>query len=174
MSKSPSQSQSQDFYQITNRTQAPVFERTLQAHRSLSNQGFGVTILIVAVGLTIPLLAFLGTVLLWALLPFLAVAFVGLWYSIRRNDHDGTLCEVVRMWPDLIAVHRKNPRAPDQFWHANPHWVTIHLRDTRTVENYLTVKGNGREIELGAFLSPEARKEVWRELEHALRHCGKT
>ncbi|MEM8820806.1 MAG: DUF2244 domain-containing protein [Pseudomonadota bacterium] len=36
-------------------------------------------------------------------------------------------------------------------------------------ENYLTLKGGGREIELGAFLSPEERLSLAERLEDAIR-----
>lgn len=156
------------FEQVTNRPDSPLFERHLHAHRSLSNRGFAVTILFTASALCIPLLAFLGTFALWTLLPFLGAALAALWYFIRRNDHDGTLGEHIRLWPDLIAVHRQNPRAPDQFWHANPYWVTVHMQDSKTVENYLTLTGGARDIELGSFLTPDARADLYRDLTKAL------
>ncbi|MEM9269814.1 MAG: DUF2244 domain-containing protein [Pseudomonadota bacterium] len=45
----------------------------------------------------------------------------------------------------------------------------MHLADTKHLESYLTLKGNGREIELGAFLSPEERVDLHNSLQEALR-----
>ena len=36
------------------------------------------------------------------------------------------------------------------------------------VENYLTLSGNGREIELGAFLTPEERISIKEKIDEAL------
>ncbi|MBR9861986.1 MAG: DUF2244 domain-containing protein [Rhodobacteraceae bacterium] len=155
----------------TNRSDAPLFERHLKAHRSLTNRGFVITIAFTAAALALPLLAFLGTFALWTLLPYLGAALTALWYFIRRNDHDGTLGEHIRIWPDLIAVHRKNPRSADQYWMANPYWVTTRRRNTKTVENYLTLKGQGREIELGAFLSSDERIALDEAITAQLNAC---
>jgi len=43
------------------------------------------------------------------------------------------------------------------------------MQDTKLVENYLTLKGGPREIELGRFLGPERRAELYAELRAALR-----
>ena len=155
----------------TNRSDAPLFERHLKAHRSLTNRGFVITIAFTAAALALPLLAFLGTFALWTLLPYLGAALAALGYFIRRNDHDGTLGEHIRIWPDLIAVHRKKPRSADQYWMANPYWVTTRRRNTKTVENYLTLKGQGREIELGAFLSSDERIALDEAITAQLNAC---
>ena len=49
---------------------------------------------------------------------------------------------------------RREPSGGVRRWHANPFWVRLRLLDGERVEKYLTLEGNGREIELGAFLSP--------------------
>ena len=53
-------------------------------------------------------------------------------------------------------------------WHANPFWVRLRLFDGERVEKYLTLQGNGREIELGAFLSPGERQSLYDALGTAL------
>jgi uncharacterized membrane protein len=53
-------------------------------------------------------------------------------------------------------------------WHANPAWVRLSLFENGRVEKYLTLKGNGREIELGAFLSPPERAALYADLAAAL------
>ncbi len=40
------------------------------------------------------------------------------------------------------------------------------------VPNYLTLKGSGHEIELGAFLSPQERITLRQDIETALRNLG--
>ena len=153
-----------DFFRVSNRSDAPLFTTLIKPYRSLSNFGFGATIMFTACAFLLPLLAFLGTQALWTLLFFVAPAVAALWYFIRRNDKDGTLSEELRLWPDLIAVHRRNPRKADQYWHANPYWVSVHMKDTKECPSYLTLKGAGREIELGAFLTVDARKDLEKDL----------
>lgn len=150
------------------RTDEPVYRVHIQPYRSLSNRGFFATIMFTACAFLLPLLAFLGTGALWTLLFFVAPAVGALWYFIRRNDKDGTISEDLALWPDLIAVHRHNPRKADQYWLANPYWVSVHMRDTKLCPSYLTLKGAGREIELGAFLTVDERKDLEKDLRKQL------
>ncbi|MEM9852780.1 MAG: DUF2244 domain-containing protein, partial [Pseudomonadota bacterium] len=136
------------FSAATDRQDPPLWEIKLRPHRSLSNRGFAFVILLTAGALSIPMFAFLGTLAVWGLLPYAALAVFMLWTAIRASDRDGTLTEHLQLWPDLIAVHRMNPRKPDQYWCANPYWVTAHIQQTRDTKDYLTLKGAGREIEL--------------------------
>ena len=148
----------------------PIFSLSLRPYRSLSVAGFRKVLIFTAAGLTIPLLPFLGTPVAWGLLPFLVGALLALYAAIMRSYRDGTLHEELRLWSDLITVERFEPRGAVQRWHANPYWVTPHLYPNKgPVENYLTLKGNGREIELGSFLSPEEREGLLERITQALR-----
>ena len=123
---------------------------------------------LLAAGLALPLVGLAGTKAAWGMLPFLVAALVGLYVAVRRSHRDGRLREELRLWPDLITVVRREPDGRERRWHANPFWVRLSLRDAH-VEKYLTLEGNGREIELGAFLSPGEREALHGELRDALR-----
>ncbi|WP_112322707.1 DUF2244 domain-containing protein [Oceanibium sediminis] len=154
------------------RQDPPDLTLTLWPNRSLSRGGFRVVLIIVSIGLAIPLIPFLGTAVGWGLLPFLVLVLVALYAAIQRNYRDGRLHEVVNLWPDLITVERIEPGGTRKRWHANPYWVSLKLHDNARIESYLTLKGNGREIELGAFLSPEERVDLYGELDDALRRIS--
>ncbi|NNU80929.1 DUF2244 domain-containing protein [Halovulum dunhuangense] len=162
---SPPASAVQDPY---DRDDPPAFQLTLWPHRSLSIDGFRQVLIFVAAALAIPLIPFLGTPVAWGLLPFLVGALIALYAAIRRSYRDGELREELRIWPDLITVVRTEPKGGVHRWHANPYWVTVRIHDRARIENYLTLKGNGREIELGAFLSPEERLTLRDDLDRAL------
>jgi uncharacterized membrane protein len=150
------------------RDDAPILALTLWPHRSLSRRGFRIVLGIVAAGLAVPLVPLAGTSAAWGLAPFLLAALGALWLAIRRSYADGRLTEELRLWPDLITVERREPRGAVRRWHANPHWVRLRLFENARIEKYLTLTGNGREIELGAFLSPEEREALYRDLHRAL------
>lgn len=151
------------------RQDPPLHSFTLRPHRSLSPKGFAVVISGTAIMLSVPLLAFLGSLVWWGLLPHLLLTLWLLWYLIQRNTADGELREELKIWPDLVTVHRHNPRKPDQFWQTNPYWIKVNIRESHHVKNYLTLSGSGREIELGAFLTPEERLDLRNRIEDALR-----
>ena len=100
--------------------------------------------------------------------PIVAFHIWLLWFFIRRNTRDGRLTATLRLWPDLNTVVRREPSGRRLTWTANPFWVQVTLHTAAKLENYLTLKGGGREIELGAFLAPEERAALKAEIEDAL------
>ena len=144
----------------------------LMPHLSMGPQGFVRIIAISAALLALPLLGVLGTPVLWGLLPFAGLALWALWYALSRNSAERrALREDLFLTKERIEIIRTNPRKPAQHWHANPYWVRVKLAEKDgVIENYLTLEGNGREVELGAFLSPEERASLFHELSRALRH----
>lgn len=129
--------------------------------RSLPRRGMVWFLASTAAMITLPLIVVVGSPILWGLLPFFAIAIAGIWLALNRSYRDGEILEELRLWPDKITLARHNPKGPAQTWEANPHWVSVHMHPKDgPVENYLTLKGGGREVELGAFLSPEERAEL--------------
>jgi uncharacterized membrane protein len=150
------------------RADPPILALTLWPNRSLTARSAGWTVGLAATGLALPLVPLAGTTVAWGLLPFLLGALVGLYWAMRRNTLDGRLTEELRLWPDLITVVRREPSGATRRWHANPFWVRLRLLDGERIEKYLTLEGNGREIELGAFLSPWERESLHDTLGAAL------
>ncbi len=153
------------------REDPPSYSVTLWPNRSLSAAGLRWVIGLVGAGLLIPLIPFLGTPIAWGLIPFMVGALLAVYAAFMRNYRDGRLYEILRLWPDLITVERVDPKGRRKCWHANPFWVELAMHSDTRVENYITLRGNGRTIELGAFLSPDERVELHGELETALRQC---
>lgn len=144
-------------------------ELHLWPYRSLPRRGMVTFIAITCVLVLVPLLAVIGSLVLWGLLPFVLGAVGLMWYFLERSYKDGEILEELRIWPGRIELTRHNPRGPRQDWQANPYWVQVDLhRDGGPVENYLTLKGGDRVVEIGAFLSPEERLELQGELMRAL------
>jgi len=139
-------------------------------HRSLPRTGFVWFIGITAGLLSLPLIALLGSVLMWALLPFMLAAIAAVWWAIERSYRSGTSFEVLRLTRDRIGLTRHDPGQPDRHWQANPYWIRAEIRPG-PVERYLVLTGDhktGREIELGAFLTPEERSALQTELNREL------
>ena len=96
--------------------------------------------------------------MLWALLPFLVGTIWAIWFALRKNGRDRDIVEDLRLSSDRITLVRHGPKGRRQDWEANPYWVRVTLHETGgPVPNYLTLKGEGREVELGAFLSEAER-----------------
>jgi uncharacterized membrane protein len=141
----------------------------LWPYRSLPRRGFVVFIGVTCGLLFLPLIAVLGSPILWGLLPFLVGVVALTWFMIERSYKDGSILEELRFGRDAVTLTRQNPRAPRQDWSANPYWITVHLHPRGgPVEHYLTLRGNGREVEIGAFLTPEERLTLHEELQSEL------
>ncbi len=142
----------------------------LWPHRSLPPRGFAGVILAAAGLIALPLFPLLGSAALWGLLPFLVGAIWALWWGLRRSYRDGRLTETLQLRGDLLRLVRAAPGADPQVWECAPHWTRLQIHPTGgPVPHYLTLRGCGREVELGAFLSEEERKILHGELDDALR-----
>jgi uncharacterized membrane protein len=75
---------------------------TLWPHRSLPRKGFATFIGVTFLLLLIPLLSFLGTPVLWGLLPFVMGVLALTWFLLMRSYADGQLTEVLTLWPDRV------------------------------------------------------------------------
>jgi uncharacterized membrane protein len=145
----------------------------LWPHRSLSTRGFVAFIGATAALFLLPLLPQIGHPGLWVLLPFLLSALAALYYALDRNSRDRMITEDLTLEPHRITLVRQGPHRKHQTWEANPHWVrlTLHAK-AGPVPHYLTLTGNGREVELGAFLTEAERIALKAELETRLTQIG--
>ena len=146
------------------RADAPVWSVTLWPHRSLKPDGFRTLMWGSAAAMSLPILALAGTPAALALAPYALLALFALWLFFKMNYRSARLTEELRLWPDAIAVERRDPAGRVRRWAANPYWVDIDIADTKAVERYLTLRGAGRRIELGAFLTPDERAALAEEL----------
>jgi uncharacterized membrane protein len=148
---------------------SPTPHLRLWPYRSLTTRGFVAFIAATATLLSFPILIALGTPVLWMLLPFPALTVTGIWYAIRRNDRDAAIVEDLHLTDTEITLTRHGPRMQHATWQANPHWVQLHLYPTDgPVPQYLTLRGAGREVELGAFLSEGERLQLHADLQRRL------
>ena len=141
----------------------------LWPYRSLPRRGMVWFIGGTAALIALPLIAVLGSPVLWGLLPFLVLAIAGLWFALQRSYKDGEILEDLTLTPTKVSLTRHGPCGKHQSWEANPHWVRVDLHPTAgPVPNYITLKGGPREVELGTFLSEDERLTLAAELRAAL------
>ncbi|MDS9467284.1 DUF2244 domain-containing protein [Paracoccus sp. MBLB3053] len=137
-------------------------------YRSLPRKGFVWVIALTAAGLALPMLAVLGSAVLWGLLPFALIVIWALWQAIERSYRTAAIREVMELTHGRLVLTRSDPGQPDRVWRTNPYWVRIALRSNGPVEEYLVLTDGKREVELGAFLSPDERQSLHGELDERL------
>ncbi|MDB6182408.1 DUF2244 domain-containing protein [Paracoccus fistulariae] len=146
---------------------AVSYELRLWPYRSLSLRGFVWFIGITAAMILLPVVAVVGTAVLWGLLPFALLALWGLWFAFQRTYRSGETYELLHLTRDSAHLRRHDAGRPDREWQTNPYWVRASLRDG-PVEDYLTLSDGKREVELGAFLTPEERRNLRDEVQDRL------
>ena len=150
--------------------EAPLLALKLWPNRSLPKTGFFYLLLTVWSLMTIPMLALVGSASFWGVVPFCLFTLLLLYLSLRKNYDDGKIMERLLVWSDLITVERVEVNKSTKKWEAIPYWSTVNLyKESGPVDKYLTLKGNGREIELGSFLSPEEREKIYSQLKPIIK-----
>ncbi|TAG20930.1 MAG: DUF2244 domain-containing protein [Rhodobacterales bacterium] len=130
----------------------------LWPHRSLTQRGFVWFVGGTAALIAVPLVGVLGTPVVWPMLPFLLGTIWAIWFALRKNGRDRDIVEDLTLTPARVTLSRHGPRGKRQDWEANPYWLRVTLHPSGgPVPNYLTLKAEAREVELGAFLSEEER-----------------
>ena len=148
-------------------TQIKIIE--VWPYNSLKPKGFVLFLGSTFVLICLPLFNVLGTTVFWGLLPFLLVAFMGVWFALRRSLNDRQVLERLTLSQEEIALIRQDPTGEHKHWVCSPYWSKLKIYKTEgPVRNYITLTGNGREVELGAFLSEDERKTLYEELEQLL------
>lgn len=123
-------------------------------------------------GLAVPILPLLVQGVAGIMIGFAAITVVGLAFALWRNRRAGELREDIAIWPDLMAVTRQEANGQLRHWCADPMQVRLHLDPIGPPEQYLTLTGGPRRIELGAFLTPEDRLAIYDRLDTELRFSG--
>lgn len=144
---------------------------TLSPHRSLPPEGFVWFIGSTSALLGLTMLAVVGSSILWGLLPFAIAAIAAIWFALRHSLRQTEVREVLTLTPDRITLTRTDPGKPARLWQANPHWVRPEIVPG-PVPDYLILRGGPREVELGAFLTPQERRAICADLRQRLRRTG--
>jgi len=146
------------------------WQLSLWPYRSLLRKDFVLFIGATAALVSLPLLTLLGKAVLWGILPFFALMIAGVWYALHVSYKRGEVLEELTVDNTQAHLTRHNPRGDIQEWHANRYWVTVHLHPKGgPVDNYITLRGGDREVEIGAFLDVAERLALYDELKGAFR-----
>lgn len=138
-------------------------------YRSLPKKGFAIVIGLAFGLIALPLIAVLGTIFLWGLLPFAMLAVAALWWSLQSSYRQGELLEELTITSDQLTLIRNHPKEPLKEFNANPYWTSVQMHQTGgPVPFYVTLKSKDREVEIGAFLSEDERRALYGELSDLL------
>ena len=153
-------------YIINNETEAgKVTTIELWPYNSLKPKGFAFFLCITFALISLPLFNVLGTKVFWGLFPFLFLTLTGIWFALRKSLRDRQILEQLTLHKEELVLIRQDPNGEQKEWVCSPYWSKLRMYDREgPVANYITLSGNGREVELGSFLGEDERKELFHEL----------
>ncbi|KPP85947.1 MAG: Integral membrane protein [Rhodobacteraceae bacterium HLUCCO07] len=148
-------------------------EVVLWPHRSLPRRGFAAIILMAFLLATVPLYGVLGTMVLWGLLPFMLLVVGGLWWALEHTYKTAEMRETLTITPELTRLVHQPVKGEILTWECNTYWTRAHSHASGgPVAHYITLTGNGREVEIGRFLTEKERKSLIGEINEALTAAG--
>lgn len=145
-------------------------ELHLWPHQSLPVRGYVWFVAATFALVLAPLLAVIGSVLLWGILPFVLLALGGMWWALDRSRRNRQIIEVLTLTCDHARLVRHDPGGAERHWQCNRYWTTPEMHTSGgPVSCYVTLRGCGREVEIGAFLSEDERVALYKDLLTRLR-----
>ncbi|UWR21381.1 DUF2244 domain-containing protein [Sulfitobacter sp. S190] len=142
----------------------------LWPHQSLPARGMAAFVLTTFTLICIPTLPLLGSPILWGMLPFTMAAVWGIYFALQRNHRARLIEEELVLDRDMARLVRTNPKGDTQEWDCDRYWTQVTKYDDEgPVPHYVTLRGKGREVEIGAFLSEEERIALYEDLQRALK-----
>lgn len=156
-------------YEWTTPPGAQVERLRLWPYQSLPPKGFAAFVLATFTMILIPTFALLGTKLLWGLLPFVLAAVWGIYYALQANYRARQIEEVLTLDSDTAHLVHTPAKGATKTWECNRYWVQVNkYEDDGPVPHYVTLRGHGREVEIGVFLSEDERIALYDDLLRSL------
>ena len=146
----------------------PLLSLTIWPHRSCDRKTFRLISVVIGFILVAPTFLFLNIGFALSILPFSLLSILILSLVGNKNFNDALLIEKLQIYPKKIILERTEPNNNIKKWHSNPYWTRVNLYNNGPVESYLTLKGNGKEVELGSFLTPEERINLKKVIDETL------
>lgn len=147
-----------------------VFEAILYPHRSLGRRGY----LILGLGTALIMGAYALTFLLigaWPIFGFIGAEWLLFWYLFSRHFRGDRRAERLRLFADRLIVERIDAKGRFTAFSLQPYWLQVVLTRAADVDNALYLRSHGKQIEIGAFLSENERRDFAGELTRVLdRH----
>jgi uncharacterized membrane protein len=146
----------------------PLFEALLYPHRSLGRRGYAILIAGTAVVVLLYGLVFL-IIGAWPIFGFLGGEWLLFWFLFRKNHRGDDRAERIRLYADHLQFERFDRKGSHTIERLQPYWLRVILERAGEPDNALFLRSHGRSIEIGAFLSPQERRDLAAELNAVLQ-----
>ncbi|SDF45381.1 DUF2244 domain-containing protein [Sulfitobacter delicatus] len=160
-------------YEWTTPPRVTPQQMRLWPHQSLPARGFAAFMLSTFTLAMIPLFAMLGTALLWGLLPFVILALGAVYWALQHNHRARQIEEILTLDDTTAKLTHTTAKGEVKEWDSNRYWTQVlKYEDDGPVPHYVTLRGEGREVEIGAFLSEDERIALFEDLSRHIQQKG--
>lgn len=137
---------------------APHFSARLTPHRSLGKNGFVALMLVTAALCIVPAMVFLAMGA-WPITGFLGLDILALYVAFRLNYRSGRAREEVNVSRTRLLIRKIAPSGKIAEHLFNPFWARLDIaRHPEIGVTALNVRGEGKNVSVGAFLNPADRE----------------
>jgi uncharacterized membrane protein len=143
------------------------FDAVLRPHRSLSPTGFA-TLMAAIAGLSFVAGLRFWVLGAWPIAAFLALDVLLIYIAFKLNYRSGRRYETIRLTDQALTVQQVSPQGDATIWRFQPYWLRVDLAEMPDRDGALTLRSHGHAVEIGAFLSPDERHAIARDLTDAL------
>jgi uncharacterized membrane protein len=145
-----------------------IFATRLTPYRSLSPRAFKRLILIfccVTFGLSLPFFL-MGA---WPVAGFMGLDVLLLYIAFKASFRSAGAYETVGVTPLELVFEKVSAHGQRRVWRFNPYWVRLEqeVHEEFGTERIALVS-RGETVEIGAFLGPEQKAALARDLDRAL------
>ncbi|MEP1768523.1 MAG: DUF2244 domain-containing protein [Sulfitobacter sp.] len=141
----------------------------LWPHNSLPARGMAAFVLTTFTLISIPVLPLLGSPILWGMLPFTLATVWGVFWALQRNHKSRQIREELVLGEQTAQLTHTTASGAVQKWDCDRYWTQVtKYEDEGPVPHYITLRGKGREVEIGSFLSEDERIALYDDLRRAL------
>lgn len=148
-----------------------LFSAILHPATSLSGNGFfGLMVALCAVSFGAGIAFTVAGA--WPVFGFFGLDILLIYIAFRVSYHRARRYETVRLTANELAVEKIDPNGRTRRWKFQPYWLRVAIDGSPKHDSALTLSSHGKSLEIGAFLTPQERRDVARALEvelHRLR-----
>ncbi|AJY45207.1 DUF2244 domain-containing protein [Martelella endophytica] len=146
----------------------PVFSAELFPHRSLGRKGFRVFLTLIALGFA-PNALWFAAHGAWPIALYCGATFAAVYVAFRVSYRAARAREHVSVSRLNVSVTKVAPSGRRSEAHFNPFWARFSVdRHDEFGITRMTLAGEGRRTEMGAFLNPDDRESFARAFRQAL------
>jgi uncharacterized membrane protein len=145
-----------------------IYAARLTPHRSMTPAAFRRLILFVCLANAVYALPFV-MMRAWPVLGFMGLDILGLYVAFKINFRAARNYETLELTPLELVLVKVGETGKRAEWRFNPCWVRLEQETHAEFgAQRVALASRGRSVEIGAFLGPEQKAELARELQKAL------